>query len=104
MENNNEISRIIIKALKDPEFKKRLMKNPRATLEKELNIQIPQEIDLQILEETGHKKYLILPNVDLNEVNDTELNTLAAGAAGTFFCTKSCTKTLKCWEANHPKS
>lgn len=87
MQNNEQISKIISKALKDPEFKKRLLQNPKKTIEAELKITIPGHIQLEVLEETEKKKYLILPKLsDKSEIREKELEAISGGSDVTIHC------------------
>ncbi len=94
MDNQEQISKIISKALKDPEFKKRLLQNPKKTIEAELKITLPSNIQLEVLEESEKKKYLILPNVSANsEIKEKELESISGGLGVSFLCRP----TFKCW-------
>lgn len=87
MQNNEQISEIIKKAHKDPEFKKRLLQNPKKTIESELKIIIPNNIQIEVLEETEKKKYLILPHLSENaEIAKKELESISGGIGFTFLC------------------
>lgn len=74
--------KIIIKALRDPEFKKRLIQSPKATLEKELKLQLPKDLEIQVLEEKENTVYLIIPFLDSDNVTEDELSSLSAGGPG----------------------
>lgn len=52
---------IIEKAMKNKAFKKELMENPKETLKKEFNIEVPEDIDIKVLEETEKQIYMVLP-------------------------------------------
>lgn len=80
----NKIQDLILKALKDSEFKKRLLKNTKATIEKELNVQIPNDIEIQALEEKENTLYLIIPSLDSNTMTEQELSSLSAGGYKTI--------------------
>ncbi len=72
---------IIAHAWKNPEFKAKLLKNPRAAF-KEMGVDLPQEIDLRIVEEKGNTFTFVLPRAVVNarEFTEEELRKLAGGA------------------------
>lgn len=53
--------KILEKAMKDEAFKKELMANPKEALKKEFNIEVPQDIDIKVLEETQKQVYVVIP-------------------------------------------
>lgn len=52
---------IIQKSWEDAEFKKKLITNPKAAVKEALGIDIPDTIELNVLEESDNKFYLVLP-------------------------------------------
>jgi len=56
-----EMQEIITKAWENDEFKKILLENPKKTIETELGIQLPEDIEIFIHEQTPTKLHLILP-------------------------------------------
>lgn len=76
--SNDLFHNIILKALKDNDFKAMLLKNPKETIEKELNVSIPKDIEIEIIEDTEKKRYLHLPYLS-EEMSDEELETIAGG-------------------------
>ena len=54
-------SEIIERAWSDPEFKQKLLENPKAALQESFNITVPGDIHLNIVEETPDNFYLIIP-------------------------------------------
>ncbi|RMD53333.1 MAG: NHLP leader peptide family natural product precursor [Nitrospirae bacterium] len=56
-----QYSRIVDRALIDEEFRDRLIKNPRAVL-KEYDIEIPENVEVKILENTDDTIYFVLPH------------------------------------------
>jgi hypothetical protein len=53
--------RINVRAAKDQQFRSDLMGNPHATLKKELGLEIPADIKITVLEESGTQHYIVLP-------------------------------------------
>lgn len=76
MEKN--LHSMIAKALKDKNFKKKLMNNPKETIEKELGVHFGDNVNIQILEESESERYLILP-AHSGELSAEELEMIAAG-------------------------
>ncbi len=52
---------LIVKAMKNIDFKKELIENPKIAIAKEFGTQLPAEIEIIILEETDKKIYIVLP-------------------------------------------
>ncbi|GGN98809.1 NHLP leader peptide family RiPP precursor [Saccharibacillus kuerlensis] len=52
---------VIQKAWEDPEFKKRLLADPRAALQADFGIELPAHIHLTAVEETMQSFYLVIP-------------------------------------------
>ncbi len=74
MANRNDIQEKLIKrAWEDAEFKKELLANPKAAIEKVLQIQIPDSIEVQFFEETPDKMCFVLP-VDPASVTSEKLD------------------------------
>jgi len=71
---------IVNKAQESSEFREALLHNPKAILEKELKLTIPAGIEVEVLEETPNKLYLVLP-VDPSSVElpDEMLKNVAGG-------------------------
>jgi hypothetical protein len=57
-----ELQDLISKAWDDEEFKQTLLKYPKETIEKELGIKFPQEVEIFIHEQTATQVHLILPS------------------------------------------
>lgn len=80
----------------DPEFRARLIAEPRATLEAVYGVRVPISDDIYVVEESATTHYVVLPPAALAgrgaELSDTELETVAGGVAethgifGTFIC------------------
>jgi hypothetical protein len=78
--------RIVEKAWADEAFKAALMRDPRATLGEELGVELPEDLEIEVVEETSRKLYLVLPAkpelpVD-RELSDQELEAVAGGTGG----------------------
>lgn len=85
MKNRQEFQQQIIeKALKDDAFRMQLIENPAAALHGSFGFNIPEGFEIEVLEETPQKIYLVLPmNPGDNtgdELSETELNSVAGGS------------------------
>lgn len=72
--------KLIKKAWEDEEFKKQLLDNPKAVIEKETGKTLPENFTMEAVEETDTKSYLVIPK-NPNELSDDQLD----GAAGGWF-------------------
>ena len=80
MKNDPKISELIFKCLKDPNLLKELKKDPKRLIEKELNIKLPVSFQLEVLQETPEKGYIVIPPVEsLGEFSEEDLKEIAAG-------------------------
>ncbi|NJM20893.1 MAG: NHLP leader peptide family natural product precursor [Richelia sp. RM2_1_2] len=79
-------ARIISRALEDPSFKQQLLNGSvaaKAAIEKEIGQQLPEDLQVNVLEETVNVSYIVLPAMALNqEMSQKELEAFAGG--GTF--------------------
>jgi hypothetical protein len=66
-------AKLITKALKDKAFKQTLLQNGKATVEQMFNIQLPENVALQVLEETENQIYLVLPTNPYAGITEAEL-------------------------------
>ncbi len=75
MRDNSNLQELLVKkAWEDAEFKKALLENPKETIQKMLEIVIPNSINIKVVEETADTMYLVIP------ANPAE-NMSAAGSA-----------------------
>ncbi|WP_424768040.1 NHLP leader peptide family RiPP precursor [Paenibacillus sp. sgz302251] len=52
---------IIQKAWEDAAFKQQLLVNPKAAVKEAFGIEVPDTIDVEVVEETASKLYLVIP-------------------------------------------
>jgi hypothetical protein len=72
--------RVIDRAEKDSNFRKLLISNPREAVKSEVGVEIPSGLDIQVLEETDQKIYLVLPRESVeSELSDDQLESVAGG-------------------------
>lgn len=82
--NRKEIeSELIAKAWKDETFKQELINNPKAVFARELGQELPENLTIRVLEETGNTIYLVLPTSPQvsEELSDEALEAVAGGWA-----------------------
>ncbi|WP_304508684.1 NHLP leader peptide family RiPP precursor [Anaerotignum sp.] len=72
--------KLIKKALEDEEFKQLLLTNPHGAIA-EFDVNIPEDMEIKILEETAKTSYLVLPFV-ADELSDEALDLVAGGGCG----------------------
>ncbi|MFI5334107.1 MAG: NHLP leader peptide family RiPP precursor [Chlamydiales bacterium] len=87
-------AKIIVKAWKDPQFKKRLMENPRAAFQEMGLVINSDEIKIRAIEDTANSYTFVIPPSPANdrELSEGELEKVAGG----FW---KDTKSKKCWGA-----
>ncbi len=71
------IEQIVARAWEDPAFKQELLNNPKAVLA-EAGVEVPDNVDLKILEETPNNLYLIVPKEAVSETAVEEEKTVDA--------------------------
>jgi hypothetical protein len=77
---------IINKAMEDEAFKQELFSNPKAAITKELNVELPDEVEIEVVQQTPQKLYLVMPlNVEQQEIlkdelSEEQLEAVAGGA------------------------
>jgi hypothetical protein len=77
--------KIILKAQEDAGFKQELIENPKAAIQKVLGLEVPPAIDVQVLEESPTKLYLVLPvNPGAVELPDDVLDKVSGGPCATM--------------------
>ncbi|MEH1875141.1 NHLP leader peptide family RiPP precursor [Nostoc sp.] len=76
--------RIIDKAQADPSYKQRLLSNAKAVFEEELGQKLPADLEIQALQQSMKKIYLLLP-IELDELvrsqvlSEEQLEAIAGG-------------------------
>ena len=74
-------AKIVAKAWSDSAFREQLLKNPKAVL-KEQGIELPEEIDCKITENTDKIVYFNLPKKPEGNLSETQLREVVGGSSG----------------------
>jgi len=77
------VSKIISYAGERPEFKEKLLKNPKAVVEKMANFKFPEDFEVSVYEDTPTKLNIVLPNTS-DELSEVELSAVSGGVCWTF--------------------
>ena len=86
---------VLARAARDDEFRSRLLTEPKAAIEEELGIDIPDALSVRVEEESATEFVLVLPARAVpGELRDDEL-AAAAGGSGSVgsdlsYCGSSC--------------
>jgi hypothetical protein len=75
--------RLVQRSLEDEDFRQTLLEDPRAAVERELETQLPESIEVRVVEESADTIYLVLPSASPlgqgEELSDQELEAVAGG-------------------------
>ncbi len=78
-EQGKQYGQLIAKAWSDEEFKARLKADPKAAM-KEVGIDAPEGVEVEVVESTQEKAYLVIPPKPVGELSDEDLDNVAGGA------------------------
>ncbi len=73
-------AKVVARAQADDGFRERLKADPRSAIAEETGVSMPESMQIEVLEETPEKAYLVIPATRAR-VRDEELD-FAAGAGG----------------------
>ena len=77
---NDPQIQLITKAWKDDNFHRELLDDPRAAIEKELNVKLPAGLSLQVHEQSDNVLHLLLPpRPEEGELSDAQMEQVAGG-------------------------
>jgi hypothetical protein len=71
-------AKIVARARADEQFLQRLKADPRAAMAEETGIKVPKSIEIEVLEETPQKAYLVIPTNRV-AISDEELDVASGG-------------------------
>lgn len=65
---------VIQKAWEDEAFKQQLLTNPKAALKEAFGIEVPDSIELEVVEDSSNKLHLVIPPnpAEIKEENNVE--------------------------------
>ena len=78
-EQGKQYGQLIAKAWSDEEFKARLMANPKDAMA-EVGMDVPEGLEIEVVESTQEKVYLIIPPKLDGELSDDDLDKVSGGA------------------------
>ncbi len=76
------ITQLLDKVAQDKSLKQALLANPKAVVKKVLDVDIPDSVDLSVLEESAEKRYIVIPFEEQgldDELTDEMLEMVAGG-------------------------
>jgi hypothetical protein len=81
--------KLVAKAWQDDAFRQQLLDNPRSTIQQELGIELPEDVEVKIFEEQPDQAYVLLPQKpfrldqatirESEELSDEALDVVAGG-------------------------
>lgn len=84
--------KLIQRAWEDEAFRQELLSNPKAVYAKESGAEIPTNLEIEVIQETENKVYIVLPNTPAStigtegELSEESLETVAGGKGWTWDC------------------
>jgi len=91
---------IVQRSIEDEDFRRRLLEDPKAAVERELGSALPEGVQVRVVEETPDTIYLVLPSASApgdqgGALSDQELEAVAGGVGGKntdddYTCGRAC--------------
>jgi hypothetical protein len=77
--------RLVQRSMEDEDFRRRLLDDPKGTVEQELGDRLPEGVEVRAVEESADTIYLVLPSASAvgegGEISDRDLEEVAGGAS-----------------------
>ena len=73
--SNNFRAWLAARALEDENFRRELIENPRAVVERECGVLLPEELRIEVHQESSRLMHLVIPEGVLPEEQDNDLFT-----------------------------
>jgi hypothetical protein len=74
---------LVRRSLEDDSFRRRLLDDPKGTVERELGTRLPEDVEVRVVEESAQTVYVVLPSASAvgegGEISDRELEAVAGG-------------------------
>ena len=77
-ERGKQYGQLVAKAWSDEGFKARLLANPKAAMA-EVGMDAPEGVEIEVVESTQEKAYLVIPPKPDGELSDEDLDKVAGG-------------------------
>ncbi|MCC5660822.1 NHLP leader peptide family RiPP precursor [Nostoc sp. XA010] len=102
--------KLIQRAWEDETFRQELLNNPKAVYAREAGVEIPTNLEIELIQETENKVYIVLPNTPAStiategELSEESLEAVAGGKIKKF--TWDCSGKIKkftwdCWASGN---
>ena len=90
--SREEIESIVLEnAAKHPQYRDALIADPKKTVETQLNNTLPENVSVEVVQETPNKIFIRLPHTVAEgaELSDDDLEQVAGGKDDTYSCNES---------------
>ena len=79
---NDYTDKLIARAQRDEEFRAKLVSDPRSAVSEELGVEIPESLNVRVIEEEADEVVLVLPAAAGEALSEEELAEAAGGSDG----------------------
>ena len=83
-ERGKQYGQLVAKAWSDEGFKARLLANPKAAMA-EVGMDAPEGVEIEVVESTQEKAYLVIPPKPVGELSDEDLDKVSGGWGSSFW-------------------
>jgi hypothetical protein len=83
-------AQLVAKAWQDATFRAALLRDPKATIAREFGFSIPDNVQINVVQESATQFYLVLPQASAGELSEQDLQGVAGGAAVGCHCSCYC--------------